>query len=610
MARDSKNEYSYKLSNLLSDHDIYISPTTEKTKDDKEKEVDQICIKVDSYKAIQTQAKKDFDEYMKKVIYDLKNDQNVKYDWAEGTLTYNEKIIYNFKNVKFYDEEGKKCDAADETWKFVALVAEFYCQDHKLPSYGFGLALFPGDVREIQKIVGEKQQAKIKELINGFSKFVDEKIEKHKEQEGPLFRLEKDSIFDYKFDPQDEIDFVMVNDLANEIVEQFITEYFRNKFYINDNTKRLIQKEIEEQENKLKTLFNNAIKEHVEKNKLNYEYDAREDYWKEIPEKNIKNMVGKSEQLANQKNDLEDKKSNNNLSNKELLINLNQHSKIENKIEDKITNNETINEKELEASVNGALQKAKKSLAEKKNGINNETKSVKNDIIIQENKQIEVEIDEKQNNKQDNGNQYSNSIENSNTDENKNRNEIEIKNMEKNNENEDGTKNDTSEKLSNQDKIVEDNDKIDKNKIEENSNNTESQTSDLADKNNQDQSGTKNKGLIKFLTVLKWIALIGFILTLAMTVLSIFIASLSAAIVKFVIAAVVLFFVFVMSKLLVSCLSNKKPKENESPYPKQIYMNLETKENQNELDINKSKHESDINQIGEPKSTISSVIEN
>ena len=51
---------------------------------------------------------------MKKVIYDLKNDQNVKYDWAKGTLTYNEKIIYNFKNVKFYDEEGKKTQKSRE----------------------------------------------------------------------------------------------------------------------------------------------------------------------------------------------------------------------------------------------------------------------------------------------------------------------------------------------------------------------------------------------------------------------------------------------------------------------------------------------------------------
>ena len=64
LAYNPKNEYSRKLNNLLQDHDIYISPTTEKTKDDKEKEVDQICIKVDSYKAIQTQAKKDFDEFM------------------------------------------------------------------------------------------------------------------------------------------------------------------------------------------------------------------------------------------------------------------------------------------------------------------------------------------------------------------------------------------------------------------------------------------------------------------------------------------------------------------------------------------------------------------
>ncbi|MBQ9491240.1 MAG: hypothetical protein IJU86_00475, partial [Firmicutes bacterium] len=97
---------------------------------------------------------------------------------------------------------------------------------------------------------------------------------------------------------------------------------------------------------------------------------------------------------------------------------------------------------------------------------------------------------------------------------------------------------------------------------------------------------------------------------LVMTAVSIFVATLSDLIIKFVIAAVVLFFVFVMSKLLVSCLSNKKPKKNKSPYPDQIDTGVETKENQNEFDINKSKHESNINQIGKPKSNISSVIEN
>ena len=130
-----------------------------------------------------------------------------------------------------------------------------------------------------------------------------------------------------------------------------------------------------------------------------------------------------------------------------------------------------------------------------------------------------------------------------------------------------------------------------------------------ADKNNRNQSETKNKGWIKFLTVLKWIALIGCILALVMTAVSIFAEILSAATIKFAIAAVVLFFVFVMSKLLVSCLSNKKPKENESPYPKQIYMNLETKENQNEFNINNLvNNESNINQIGEQeKNNVSSI---
>ena len=154
------------------------------------------------------------------------------------------------------------------------------------------------------------------------------------------------------------------------------------------------------------------------------------------------------------------------------------------------------------------------------------------------------------------------------------------------------------------------NSKTAENKIEENHNELKDQKLDSADKNNRNQSETKNKGWIKFLTVLKWIALIGCILALVMTAVSIFAEILSIATIKFAIAAVVLFFVFVMSKLLVSCLSNEKPKENENPYKKQFDTDFGKIKNQNEFDINKSKHESDINQIGEPKSNISSVIEN
>ena len=82
-----------------------------------------------------------------------------------------------------------------------------------------------------------------------------------------------------------------------------------------------------------------------------------------------------------------------------------------------------------------------------------------------------------------------------------------------------------------------------------------------------------------------------------MTVASISVEILSTAIIKFVIAAVVLLFIFVASKLLVSCLSNKKPKKNKNPYPKQIYMNLETKKNQNEFNIGKSGYQQNFNQI-------------
>ena len=143
------------------------------------------------------------------------------------------------------------------------------------------------------------------------------------------------------------------------------------------------------------------------------------------------------------------------------------------------------------------------------------------------------------------------------------------------------------------------NSKTAENKIEENHNELKDQKLDSADKNNRNQSETKNKGWIKFLTVLKWIALIGCILALVMTAVSIFVATLSDLIIKFVIAAVVLFFVFVMSKLLVSCLSNKKPKENENPYQKQFDTDFGKIKDQNELDINKSKYESNINQIAE-----------
>ena len=83
-----------------------------------------------------------------------------------------------------------------------------------------------------------------------------------------MFRLKKDSIFDYKFYPQDEIDFVMVNDLAEEIVAECTKEYFEGKFYIYTDIKKIEMEKIKEQENKLKTLFNDEIKKHVEKNKL------------------------------------------------------------------------------------------------------------------------------------------------------------------------------------------------------------------------------------------------------------------------------------------------------------------------------------------------------
>ena len=94
--------------------------------------------------------------------------------------------------------------------------------------------------------------------------------------------------------------------------------------------------------------------------------------------------------------------------------------------------------------------------------------------------------------------------------------------------------------------------------------------------------------------------MIGCILALVMTAVSIFAEILSAATIKFVIAAVVLFFVFVMSKLLISCLSNKQPKENKNPYPEQINTCIKQKENQNEFNINNLvNNELNINQIGE-----------
>ena len=417
-ASKSDNEYSRKLSNLLSDHDIYISPTTEKIKDDQEKEVNQICIKVDSYQAVQTQAKKDFDKYMKKVIDDLKNDQNVKYYWVRGNLIYNKKIIYNFKNVKFYDEKGNRYNTADETLQFVALVAKFYCQDHKLPSYGFDLSLRPNDIREIQKIVGEKQQAKIKELINGFSEFVDEKIEGYGKSEEILF-IDNNKLRIKVIDSLDSwsaLDKSGVSNAAEACVEKCLYNYWKSKFYRPIRRKEIGSDMYNNLTAKFKRLLNDKIGEYVKNKKLNYEYDEKNNCWKQIAEKS--------------------------------------------------KGNKEINSSE-----------------------------------------------------------------------------------------------------------------------------------------------TKNKGWIKFLTVLKWIALIGCILALVMTAVSIFAEILSAATIKFAIAAVVLFFVFVMSKLLVSCLSNKQPKENKSPYPNQIDTGIETKKNQNEFNINNSvNNESNINQIGEQeKNNVSSI---
>lgn len=565
-ASNEKNEYSRKLSNLLSDHDIYISPTIKKIKDEKGKEVDQICIKVDNYKAIKTQAKNGLDEYIKKVIDDLKNDQNVKYDWAKGTLTYNEKIIYNFKEVKFYDEQGQRYDAADETLKFVAWVSEFYCQDHKLPSYGFDLSLQPNDMREIQKIVGDKQQAKIKELVDGFSEFVDKKIEEYRKSKEILF-MKNNRLRIKVIDSPDSwsaLDKSGVSDAAGVCVEECRCSYWKGKFYRSIRREEIDSDMYKSLVKKFKKLLNRKIEEYIKNNKLNYEYDKKNNCWKQIAEKN---MEGK------------DKNSD---ENKNPEINLMEKTEIENKVEneqddkikDKITEDNKIQYENID------LNKTKKE---------NKVELKKNDIIVRN----KADLIENDFGKQ----QESNEI---NTDENKNQNEIEIKNMETNDENENGTKNDTSKKLSNQDKIVEGNDKIDKNKIEENSNNIKSQTFNSSNTNNRNQSETKNKGWIKFLTVLKWIALIGCILALVMTAVSIFAEILSAATIKFVIAAVVLFFVFVMSKLLISCLSNKQPKENKNPYPEQINTCIKQKENQNEFNINNLvNNELNINQIGE-----------
>ena len=575
LASNQKNKYSQKLNNLLQEHDIYISPTTEKIKDDKEKEFDQICIKVDSYKAIQTQAKKDFDEYMKKVIYDLKNDQNVEYDWAKGTLTYNEKIIYNFKEVEFYDEEGKKCDAADKTLQFVVSVTEFYCQDHKLPSYGFDLGLSPDDVREIQNIVGEKQQAKIKELIDGFSEFVDKKIEEYRKSKEILF-MENNRLRIKVIDSPDSwsaLDKSDVSGAAGACVEKCRCSYWKGKFYRSIRREEIDSDMYNNLTAKFKRLLNDKIGEYVKNNKLNYEYDEKNNYWKQIAEKNIE---GKD------KNSDENKNPEINLMEKTVIEN-----KVENeqddKIKDKITEDNKIQYENID------LNKTKKE---------NKVELKKNDIIVR-NKSDLIENDfGKQ--------QESNEI---NTDENKNQNKIEIKNMKKNDENENGTKNDTSKKLSNQYKIVEGNDKINENTIQEASNNLKNQTLNSLDQNNPNESETKNKGWIKFLKVLKRIALIGFILALATTVTSIFVAALSDLIVKFAIAAVVLLCVFVVSKLLVSCLSNKKPKENESSYPKQINTGINTKENPNESNITEEIPEgTNINQMAKQEKNNSSFI--
>ncbi len=841
LASNQKNKYSRKLSNLLQDHDIYISPTTEKTKDDKGKEVDQICIKVDSYKQIEENAQNGLNEYMKKVIDDLKNDQNVEYDWVNGKLTYNKKIIYDFKEVEFYNEKGEICNLYEETMRFCGFVVKAYCEDNELPSYRFDLGLFPNDMREIQKIVGEKYQAKLKELIDGFGKFVDAKIEEYGKSKEILFMKDNrlrikviDSLGSWSALAE-----YGVSDAAGVCVEEYRCSYWKGKFYRSISREEIDSDMYNNLTAKFKRLLNDKIGEYVKNNKLNYEYDKKNNCWKQIAEKSME------EKNKHSDNPLKEENKNPEINPMEKTSIKN---KIENekndKIEEKITE-ESIDKKKLEADINTVLRNAKKSLGlenkfdvflkniidelentpnlikvdwvngtiqcdkigkekivinkdgnlgllafsickalkykflfennisleqihsfdflqfenngvrlkkiledmqnskinelkikedllnniksqikcqyEKhtwytntmefdgmisilygdskhyftnadeaaifllrkeleqcckgkfytinildqktfnglkselikmlKDEIKNHIKSNNNGDISKEDKNNEenknnniknenedkkdkdkIEIEninsyntgeekkdelEKSENKTDlieNG--VNKKIENinTNTDENKNQNEIEMKNRKENNEIEYGTKNETSEELSNQDKTVVNqeneniNSKTDENKIQENPNNIKSQTLGLSHTNNQDQSGTKNKCWIKLFKVLKIIAFVGFILALAMTVLSIFIASLSSVIIKFVIATVVLFCIFLVSQFLVSCLSNKQPKENKSPYPNQIDTGIETKENQNEFDINKSKHESNINQIGEQeKNNVSSI---
>ena len=244
----------------------------------------------------------------------------------------------------------------------------------------------------------------------------------------------------------------------------------------------------------------------------------------------------------------------------------------------------------IKSNNNGDISKEDKNNEENKNNnIKNENEDKKDKDKIEIENINSYNTGEAKKDKLEKSENKTGLIENG--DENKNQNEIKMKNGGKNNEIENRNKTFVNQENENM------NSKTAENKIKENLDKSKAQTLDSADKNNRNQSETKNKGWIKFLKVLKWIALIGFILALATTVTSIFVAALSDLIVKFAIATVVLFCVFVVSKLLVSCLSNKQPKKNKSPYPNQIDTGIKPKENQNKLYTNKLS----INQIYEQK---------
>lgn len=153
----SENKHRQELYSLLLSHDIYISPETIKIVDENSTEVNQICIKVDRYKRREEHEVSLYNSFLENVISDLKNSVDVRYDWFQGELTCREKITYCFRSIDPCSNQ-----IAESTHLFASEIEYFYVTNEKLLYYRQSFHTFQDFVMEIQKIVGEKQQSKLK----------------------------------------------------------------------------------------------------------------------------------------------------------------------------------------------------------------------------------------------------------------------------------------------------------------------------------------------------------------------------------------------------------------------------------------------------------------